>query len=407
MRVKEKAIENIRNLMEQQELDWLAANGYEPVVHKPEPLRTIPVKKSSVGQLSANRFLGSLESETESEPEIDVEQKAELEPRAEAMPEPEAETMPEPEAEAMPEPEAEPEPEIIEIIKQKEGTPHSWLYNEVVKAIRDAAGDGKNTKVIALIIPVIQNGKEFEDLPVNDTVELSAVDEEAVKTPDLPDDLPENVASEITNATETETEIPIIDDVETEVEALPDEVISEPDEAEQVIDLLPEPMKEPDPELAEAFRDMEAKLDVDTAEDLTTTPDAEVTEDLTTTPDVDVIEDFAAIPDVDATEDPAAIPDVDTTEDFADIPDIEVTDDIAAIPDVDATEDIADIPDVDTTEELVTLPDIDATDDITSLPNIDMTTETDDYIAGQPLKFTELPPLNALDDEEIVDVSEQ
>ena len=72
----------------------------------------------------------------------------------------------------------DPEVEIVEVIKQ-EGVQHSWLYNEVEKAVKAAvAGDKKHTKVIAIFVPVIQNAKEFEELPADDSVTLPPVEEE-------------------------------------------------------------------------------------------------------------------------------------------------------------------------------------------------------------------------------------
>lgn len=208
------------------------------------------------------------------------------------------------------------EPEIISVIKQKEDEHHSWLYNEVLKAIKDAAGDGHNTKVIAVIVPVVQNAKEFEDLPVNETVTLSPVEEETGELaseeptdmnipesePETPEEItepepeqpePEPVPEEATSEPEPEPEVepePEISEPEPEPEAEPvepepepeensevvieeneepadtiteeiTEKLPEPEEAETVEDLIPEGQDEPDEEEAEAFRQMEESLD--------------------------------------------------------------------------------------------------------------------------------------------------
>ena len=131
MNVKEKAIENIRAVIEQQETEWLKENGFEPIPHRPEPRKPAP-KKPGAGQFSANRFLGTLASEPEPEPEeepqvvepeLDTEEDSE--PEAVAEPDTPAENLPivdepdtvnfvaEPEPVSVPEPKPEPVKEVV------------------------------------------------------------------------------------------------------------------------------------------------------------------------------------------------------------------------------------------------------------------------------------------------------
>ena len=244
----DKALENIRAVMEDQEIKWLGENGYDPVPHKAEPRLPSAPKKALSGHFAPNRFLGTAPTNPQDfdEPE-EVLESAEHEEHEEILESAEHE-----EHEEI----LESEPEILEVIKPKDGTKHSWLYNEVVKAIRDAAGDCKNTKVIAVFIPVVQNGKEFEDLPVNETVELPPVDEEALKLEELP-----AIAEELAESHEELPESP--------------EDLPEAEPADNVDEILPEPMHEPDAELEQAFINMEAKLDEQIAAENESTPEPE------------------------------------------------------------------------------------------------------------------------------------
>lgn len=219
MRISERALENIRAVIEQQETEWLKDNGFDPVPHRPEP--RILRRKTKEGNFSADRFLGNTSPAEE--------------PKQEFSPAPAPQ-------------EHDNSPEAVEIIPQKDGR-HSWLYNEVMKAIRDAAGDGTNTKVIAVFVPVVQNGREFEDLPVSAKVELSPVNEENVRID----------VAEIP-AVESEPE-PVEEPAHVEPEP---EAASEP--VDHVGDLLPTEHIEHDQELVEAFTTMEEKLDEHIAE---------------------------------------------------------------------------------------------------------------------------------------------
>ena len=376
----ERALENIRAVIEQQESEWLKENGFDPTPYKPQP-RPKTIKKALSGQFSANRFLG--ESPAKPEP---------AEPETKA-----------PEIE--PEPEIDSEPEVVEIIPQKDGR-HSWLYNEVVKAIRDAAGDGKNTKVIAVFVPVVQNSKEFEDLPVSQSVEVSPVEETALELEDLtgsedtpaepelppeepeesveveePAPEPEPVAELEEPEAELEEELPLQEDTpqpeepepepepvtELEPEPEPTAELEEPESesVDHVGDLLPESEHEPDPELAQAFIDMEAKLD----------------ENSTEPENVSELE-FEG--------------EQDTPELLQEIEQELESDKFTEI-----------VPEGEL-EEVLDLPELDAQSPDQDEQKLDAQ-DTDDNIFGEaePLDFTEIPLPDALDDDEVLDVQEQ
>ena len=163
-----KGLENIHSVIDMHVAEWRKEQG-EPEEEISElsleenvrrRLTTGMNPNTGTGRFSADRFLGA---------------KPKKQKKFEA-PEPKLEEVEEIEADE------EPEVEIKSVIKHPDDKPHSWLYNEVVKAINDSAkGLGKNTKIVAIFIPVVQNGKEFEDLPVNEIVTLPPVNEEAVK----------------------------------------------------------------------------------------------------------------------------------------------------------------------------------------------------------------------------------
>ena len=127
------------------------------------------------------------------------------------------------------------EPEAVEIVKNKEGR-HSWLYNEVMKAINDAS-KGTSAKIIAVFVPVVQNSKEFEDLPAAETVTTSPIDESLAKVEvPVPVIAPENVMPAENEAHE---ESPSAED----------------------FNLIPEIQPEQKAEIAETLREMEEKFD--------------------------------------------------------------------------------------------------------------------------------------------------
>lgn len=230
-----KGLENIHSIIDRHEAEWRKEQGEEP--KRPDALsieetvrrRLTAQPDSGSGRFSADRFLSG-------------------------SPEPLKHEQP-----RKPEPE---EPEAVEIIKSKDGR-HSWLYNEVMKAINDASKNSKNTKIIAVFIPVIQNGKEFESLPADESITLQPISEEAVRVEAVTEEI---TAPEITEVS-PEAVMPETFDAEpSEAEQ------SEPEEPQQIetalpettdddFNLIPEPQHEPDEELAEAFREMEEKLD--------------------------------------------------------------------------------------------------------------------------------------------------
>ena len=151
MRNFSKALENIRKAMRDQDEEFRREEGLEPKQSKPEPKipslkpepQSQPSQQESGGNLSPDRFLNT-----------SIGQKPEHAPESQDT-----------------------KPEIVEVIPQKDSR-HSWLYNEVAKAVQNASGDNPNTKVVAVFVPVVQSGHEFEDLPVHETVELPPVNEE-------------------------------------------------------------------------------------------------------------------------------------------------------------------------------------------------------------------------------------
>ena len=181
-----------------------------------------------------------------------------------------------------------PEVEIVEVIKQ-EGTQHSWLYNEVEKAVRAAvANDKKHTKVIAIFVPVIQNAKEFEELPADENLTLPPVEEEIPQEDDtMPFEVTVEESSEETQPADEASVTEETEEAPTEVNEAPEvledsepalgDVYEEPEQKEQAqeileqeaeaepeehndFNLIPEGQEHPDEELAEAFSTMEEKL---------------------------------------------------------------------------------------------------------------------------------------------------
>ena len=236
---RERALQNIRAVMVQQDNAWRRENGLEEaeyVIARPEPKQRREHKDSG---LSADRFLGTSAVQ-------------ETAPAPAPTPAPEPEPSP---SLLAPSSEPAPEPEIVEVIPNKDNR-HSWLYNEVVKAINDAKGNGTNTKVIAVFIPVVQNGKEFEDLPVDAVVELSPVSEEDVHVEELLDvGEPEPVVEPEPSPS------PLAPSFEPEPAPTPSPLAPSPEPSDQIGDLLPEGQAKPDPELAEAFQTIEEKYD--------------------------------------------------------------------------------------------------------------------------------------------------
>lgn len=279
-----RGLENIHSVIDRHETEWRRENG-EPELRTPDKIaesvrqRLAVQPDSGSGRFDESRFLGgktkpakkteSAEPESSGKPEITP-----LKPDEESVkfsadrflggnsepviPEEshEDEIISEIEtaSEIMPDAESN-EPEAVEIIPNKEGR-HSWLYNEVMKAINDAS-KGMNAKIIAVFIPVVQNGKEFEDLPADETVTISPIDESLAKI-----ESPANVT-----ASETVT--------------APVNEASEDESPSEDFNLIPEIQPEQKAEIAETFREMEEMLEEKSEPEIITEESETVTEELT------------------------------------------------------------------------------------------------------------------------------
>ncbi len=316
-----RGLENIHAVIDRHEAEWRKEQGEEP--ERPAPIsleeavrrRLTAQPDAGSGRFSADRFLGG-----NTEP-VKREEPVKNEPEPLPSPEPALEPEPEPSYD-VPEPETSPEPasakhhswlynevmkavndaasgdrkntkvvavfvpvlqegreipkdvdevpadegenvRAIEIIRNKDGR-HSRLYDEVMRAVNDAAEDGKAGKIVAVFVPVVQNGDEFGELPADETVTLSPVSEDAVKIEAVPAPVP---------VPEPEAEAVPEPEPELEPEAMPEEpeqeLLSEPEPeaGSGDFDLIPEGQEEPDAELAGAFREMEEKLDEDLQEE--------------------------------------------------------------------------------------------------------------------------------------------
>jgi len=247
-----KGLENIHAVIDRHDNEWRKQQGI-PEVPEYTPNEEVrrrwdkAMKKDS-GPLKADRFLNKGKTEGEAEA---------------------------------------PELETVEPIKQ-DGTQHSWLYNEIRKAVEDAVGNSrKNTKVIAIFVPVIQNTKEFEELPVDESVTLPPVPEEIPVEDDTidfdivvdEDNEPDEVVVieapqknlEPENLEQPSTDEDFNDDEEFQEPELLEEAAPVEEEAEAAeenhdFDLIPEAQEHPDEELAEAFNTMEEKFEEKLAE---------------------------------------------------------------------------------------------------------------------------------------------
>ncbi len=246
-----KGLENIHSVIDKHQAEWLREQGEEPErperISVEERIRRSFAEGNGSGKFSADRFMGG-HAHDDVKPETETEFVPE-EPKAEST-----------ESASESETQNEPSVEIVNVIPQKEER-HSWLYNEVVKAIHDAAGDTKNTKIIAVFVPVVQNVKEFESLPVDETVtinqpaseDVSGIISEPVEVPTPePEPQPETEIEPEPEAESVTEEPAPASEGEPEPELPP---ISEG------FDLVPEGSTQPDEELAEAFHTIEEKLD--------------------------------------------------------------------------------------------------------------------------------------------------
>lgn len=183
-----RGLENVHAVIDQHEAEWRQENGEEP-------LQPTPRVRARV----VERYSKPLPQEGE---------KAKFDPERFSQG-------------------AEPQVKAINVIEQGDGEHHSWLYKEVMKAINDAAAGNKNTKIVAVFVPVIQNSKEFDNFPADETLTLSS----AVNEEDVHQVKPEKIEPEINTANIVE-------------------------------DLLPPTQIEADSELTEAFLTIEENLDI-------------------------------------------------------------------------------------------------------------------------------------------------
>ncbi len=268
-----RGLENIHSVIDRHETEWRRENG-EPELRTPDKIaesvrqRLAVQPDSGSGRFDESRFLGGktkpakkTESESSSKPEFTPSKPDEESVKFSAdrflggnsepvIPEESHEA----ESEIMPDAESN-EPEAVEVIPNKEGR-HSWLYNEVMKAINDAS-KGTSAKIIAVFIPVVQNGKEFEDLPADETVTISPVDESLAKI-----ESPANVT-----ASETVT--------------APVNEASEDESPSEDFNLIPEIQPEQKAEIAETFREMEEMLDEKSEPEIITEESETITEEVT------------------------------------------------------------------------------------------------------------------------------
>ena len=487
-----KGLENIHAVIDRHESEWRREQGEEPSDKHPrvsleESVRrrlTEPPVTEGSGKFSADRFLGGKtdpvkpEPETVPEPEATPEPEAVSEPEATLEPEatPELEATPEPEAtseleatpetEAMPEPEATPEPEAApepeatpepETVTEESPARHSWLYNEVMKAVNQASGGSKDAKIIAVFIPVAQEGAEAREIPGDDTEapgeggNVQAV--EIIRNKDgKHSQLYDEVMRAVNDAAGDSRKIvavfvPLLQDGK-EFEDLPaDETVTlQPVSEEAVkIETVPEAEKEPeadfdlipnieagnDPVVVEAFREIEENLDGENDTEAESklvppeepdVPDIEPVTDDTGTEilaDEPLDEPLPDVPDIE----PAA--DDTETEILADEPLDEPLPDIEPATDDTETEIVADEL-TDEIAQLEQLPDLPDIPDIESEPESEIITEeagpeteyddADDVLQdGEPMVYQDIDAVGddeseqeeitlpaELDDDEIV-----
>ncbi|MBQ6773729.1 MAG: hypothetical protein IJP48_06650 [Synergistaceae bacterium] len=196
-----KGLENVHAIIDQHEAEWRRENGQEPLQPRPR----VRARAKNIERQVVERYSESLS------PERQESEKIKLDPERFSK-------------------SAEPQVKAINVIEQGDGEHHSWLYKEVMKAINDAADGNKNVKIVAVFIPVIQNSKEFDNFPADETVTVSS----AVNEDDVHDVKP------------------LISESESE---------SQVNNANIVEDLIPPTNVEADPVLTEAFQTIEENLE--------------------------------------------------------------------------------------------------------------------------------------------------
>ena len=251
-----KGLENIHSVIDRHEAEWRKEQGEISEVDEALSLeesvrRRLTAPSNPEGRFSPDRFLGASQKSKNDNSDGD-----------------------------------EKKVEIVSVIKSQDNNKqHSWLYNEVVKAINDAADD-KNIKVVAVFVPVIQNSKEFEDLPVDRIVNLPPVSE---------------------------------DEISISAEELEQEQTQETNED---FNLLPETQIESDEELAEAFQTMEEKLDDSLQKENEENEEAVESESVEEVENVESVEpsepieqeEFAVIQEIKEPEEPEAVEEIEVEE---------------------------------------------------------------------------------------------
>ncbi|MBQ3346290.1 MAG: hypothetical protein IJG39_04265, partial [Synergistaceae bacterium] len=438
-----RGLENIHSVIDRHEAEWRKDNGEEPETPRKVSLeetvrrRLTSQPKEGSGRFAADRFLGG---------KVEPVKRGEEKP---VIPEPEPEILEEPEtAGTEPEIVAEPEPVIAEPeavhVESDSSVRHSWLYNEVMKAVNEASKGSKDTKVVAVFVPVIQNtgeareipaddsefapddgenaraveiirnkdgkhsrlydevmravndsagdsrkivavfvpllqdGREFEDLPADETVTLPPISEDAVKV-EAPhvEETPAEVEDVIAPEDEPEIssvpefvpeEIPepapeILEEILAQEPEITDETQEQEETSAEDFDLIPEGQAESDKELAEAFREMEKKLDEDIQEE----HEQEVTE---SEPEVELEPEVIAEPE--AEPEPEIItepePEVEPEPEIIAEPEVEPEPEIIAEPEVEPEPEIIAEPEAEPEPEIITEPETEPEPEIITEP---------------------------------------
>ncbi|MBQ7069115.1 MAG: hypothetical protein IJM82_08130 [Synergistaceae bacterium] len=249
-----KGLENIHSVIDRHEAEWRKEQGEISEVDEALSLeesvrRRLTAPSNPEGRFSPDRFLGASQKSKNDNSDGD-----------------------------------EKKVEIVSVIKSQDNNKqHSWLYNEVVKAINDAADD-KNIKVVAVFVPVIQNSKEFEDLPVDRIVNLPPVSEDEI--------------------------------------SISAEELEQTQETSEDFNLLPETQIESDEELAEAFQTMEEKLDDSLQKENEENEEAVESESVEEVENVESVEpsepieqeEFAVIQEIQEPEEPEAVEEIEVEE---------------------------------------------------------------------------------------------
>ena len=249
-----KGLENIHSVIDRHEAEWRKEQGEISEVDEALSLeesvrRRLTAPSNPEGRFSPDRFLGASQKSKNDNSDGD-----------------------------------EKKVEIVSVIKSQDNNKqHSWLYNEVVKAINDAADD-KNIKVVAVFVPVIQNSKEFEDLPVDRIVNLPPVSEDEI--------------------------------------SISAEELEQTQETSEDFNLLPETQIESDEELAEAFQTMEEKLDDSLQKENEENEEAVESESVEEVENVETVEpsepieqeEFAVIQEIQEPEEPEAVEEIEVEE---------------------------------------------------------------------------------------------